>query len=149
MIRNLTTRLVIIILIVILAIGIDVSNKITNPFTQATILDVSTRLGLDLRGGVQVLMEADVPANATVDPESMSVARTILENRTNALGVSETSLQIAGDRRIVGEFPGAQNADEVLATIQKTGLLEFVDTGSRIVAMSFCEPRSWTRVLSS
>jgi preprotein translocase subunit SecD len=134
MIRNLTTRLVIILLIVAAAIWIDASQtiNITNPFSQTTLLkqDVSARLGLDLRGGVQVLMEADVPTDATVDPESLQVARTILENRTNALGVSETSLQIAGDRRIVGEFPGAKNADEVLATIQKTGLLEFVDTGT-------------------
>jgi preprotein translocase subunit SecD len=38
-------------------------------------------------------------------------------------------LQIAGERRIVGEFPGLESADEVLGTIQQTGLLEFVDTG--------------------
>jgi len=43
--------------------------------------------------------------------------------------VSENVLQIAGERRIVGEFPGLENTDQVLATIQQTGLLEFVDTG--------------------
>jgi preprotein translocase subunit SecD len=52
-----------------------------------------------------------------------------MENRTNALGVSENVLQIAGERRIVGEFPGLENTDEVLGIIQQTGLLEFVDTG--------------------
>jgi preprotein translocase subunit SecD len=52
-----------------------------------------------------------------------------MENRTNALGVSENVLQIAGERRIVGEFPGLKDTDEVLGTIQQTGLLEFVDTG--------------------
>jgi preprotein translocase subunit SecD len=59
----------------------------------------------------------------------METARTIMENRTNALGVSENVLQIAGERRIVGEFPGLENTDQVLGIIQQTGLLEFVDTG--------------------
>ncbi len=133
MIRNLTTRLVIILAIAALAIWIDASNTfiIRNPINQAVIYqrDVSPRLGLDLRGGLQVLMEADLPEDAAVTAESMEVARTILENRTNALGVAENTIQVAGDRRIVGEFPGVQDSDAVLATIQQTGLLEFIDTG--------------------
>lgn len=134
MIRNVYTRLIVILVILALALWIDLNNQITiyNPFTDAVILDqnVTTRLGLDLRGGLQVLLEADLPEDAEIDPESMETARTIMENRTNALGVSENVLQLAGDRRIVGEFPGLDNANEVLAIIQQTGLLEFVDTGN-------------------
>jgi preprotein translocase subunit SecD len=59
----------------------------------------------------------------------MQTARDIVENRTNALGVSENIIQLAGDRRIVGDFPGAEDADAILDIIQQTGLLEFVDTG--------------------
>ncbi len=133
MIRNLTARLVIIIIIAALAIWVDTSEKITirNPFNQTVLYerDVTPRLGLDLRGGLQVLMEADLPENAAITAESMEIARTILENRTNALGVTENTIQVAGDRRIVGEFPGVQDSDAVLATIQQTGLLEFIDTG--------------------
>lgn len=134
MIRNLTARLVVILIIAALAIWVDASNQfiIPNPIDQTTLYqrDVSPRLGLDLRGGLQVLMEADLPADATITAEAMEVARTILENRTNALGVAENSIQVAGDRRIVGEFPGLQDTDAVLATIQQTGLLEFIDTGN-------------------
>ncbi len=134
MIRNLTARLVIILAIAALAIWVDASDKFTirNPIDQAILYqrDVSPRLGLDLRGGLQVLMEADLPENAAITTDSMEVARTIIENRTNALGVAENTIQVAGDRRIVGEFPGVQDSDAVLATIQQTGLLEFVDTGS-------------------
>ncbi len=123
--------LILIVLLVGLGLWIDLSDtfKIVNPFTQSTIYtrDVSTRLGLDLRGGLQVLLEADLPEDQVVDAEQMSVARDILENRTNALGVSESSLQVAGDRRIVGEFPGISNPDEVMGTLGQTGLLEFVD----------------------
>ena len=133
MIRNIYTRLAIILIIMALALWIDLSETITitNPFNNNTIFSqsVATRLGLDLRGGLQVLLEADLPQDTPVDSESMETARTIMENRTNALGVSENVLQIAGDRRIVGEFPGLENTDEVLGIIQQTGLLEFVDTG--------------------
>ncbi len=133
MIRNLYTRLVLIVVILATALWVDLSDKIViyNPFNDSRLVDrdVTPRLGLDLRGGLQVLLEADVPQNAKVDAESMQTARTIMENRTNALGVSENVLQIAGERRIVGEFPGLEDADAVLATIQQTGLLEFVDTG--------------------
>lgn len=133
MIRNVYTRLIFILVILGLALWIDLSDTLViyNPINDIRILDrdVTTRLGLDLRGGLQVLLEADVPEDTEVDAELLKTARTIMENRTNALGVSENVLQIAGDRRIVGEFPGLNNTDEVLGTIQQTGLLEFVDTG--------------------
>lgn len=134
MTRNLWPRLVVILLIAALAIWIDASNtlQIPNPFNGTPLFqrDVTPRLGLDLQGGLQVLLEADLPEGTVVSAEEMEVARSIMENRTNALGVSENLLQVAGERRIVGEFPGVQDAEAVLATIQQTGLLEFVDTGS-------------------
>lgn len=134
MIRNLYTRLALIVIVAALAIWTDVSNKIqlSNPFKTDTLLvdlGVAPRLGLDLQGGLQVLLEADVPAETKVDAAEMETARTIMENRTNALGVSENVIQLAGERRIVGEFPGAENSDAILDIIQQTGLLEFVDTG--------------------
>jgi preprotein translocase subunit SecD len=134
MIRNVYQRLIIILVIAALAIWIDLNDQliIYNPFNDTRLVDraVKPRLGLDLQGGLQVLLEADLPESTSVDSNAMEIARTIMENRTNALGVSENVLQIAGDRRIVGEFPGLDNTDEVLNTIQQTGLLEFIDTGS-------------------
>jgi preprotein translocase subunit SecD len=133
MIRNLSTRLVLILIIAALAIWVDVSNEIqiTNPFNDTVLFQrsVSTRLGLDLQGGLQVLLEADVPADTEVDADNMETARNIVENRTNAYAVSENLVQLAGDRRIVGEFPGTEDTDAILDIIQQTGLLEFVDTG--------------------
>lgn len=134
MIRNLTNRLLLIALVLVAALWIDLNDKISipNPFDQNTNFferNVKPRLGLDLQGGLQVLLEADLPENAQVTRDSMETAREIVENRTNALGVSENLIQVAGDRRIVGEFPGAEDADAILDIIQQTGLLEFVDTG--------------------
>lgn len=132
--RNLTTRLILIAVIVMLAAWIDFSSElvIPNPFTDQTLWrrDVSPRLGLDLRGGLQVVLEADLPTGTTITADQMETARLILENRTNALGVNESVLQVAGNNRIVGEFPGVANPDEVKATLGQTGRLEFVDFGS-------------------
>jgi len=86
-----------------------------------------TRLGLDLVGGVQALLEADLPAETKIDPEAMKTASKIVENRVNGLGVSEAVVQIAGDRRIVVELPGETDPEKALNTIKQTGLLEFVD----------------------
>jgi len=85
-------------------------------------------LGLDLRGGMQVILQA--PEGYKIDQETLRVASTILENRSNALGVSEVNFQVAGDNYIVGEFPGLENVNEVIDVIKQTGLLEFVDLGS-------------------
>jgi preprotein translocase subunit SecD len=133
MIRNLYTRLVLILIVAALAIWVDVSDEIQifNPFNNSVLFSrsIAPRLGLDLQGGLQVLLEADLPEGAAVDTQAMETARAIVENRTNALGVSENLIQLAGERRIVGEFPGAEDADAILDIIQQTGLLEFVDTG--------------------
>lgn len=133
MIRNLYARLVFIVVIAALAIWVDTipEIQIRNPFNDTIIYErnVAPRLGLDLQGGLQVLLEADVPETTDVNAAELETARSIVENRTNALGLSENLIQVAGDRRIVGEFPGAEDSDAILDIIQQTGLLEFVDTG--------------------
>jgi preprotein translocase subunit SecD len=132
--RRPTNFLIPIIILVAFALWVDLSQHITlvNPFNNKFIFNrnVDTRLGLDLRGGLQVLMEADVAPDVPVSADDLRVARQILENRSNALGVSEVVMQTAGDRRIVAEFPGISNPEEVVASLQQTGLLEFVDMGN-------------------
>ncbi len=101
---------------------------------------ITTHLGLDLVGGVQALMEADLPEDAVIDSDSMNVARTIIENRANGLlGVGEAVVQLAGDRRIVIELPGETDPEAALAVLGETGQLEFVDmshlTGDQVSAL--------------
>ena len=87
------------------------------------------KLGLDLRGGTQVLLEADLAEGQIPDAGSMSAARTIVENRVNGLGVAEAVVQAQGDRRIIVELPGVDNPDQAVETLRSTGQLEFVDPG--------------------
>ncbi|HIC88972.1 MAG TPA: protein translocase subunit SecD, partial [Anaerolineae bacterium] len=91
---------------------------------------IELKKGLDLQGGLQVLLEADLPPDQPVDRESMSAAKTIVENRVNGLGVTEPLVQLQGSRRIVVELPGINNPDEAIATLKGTGLLEFIDAGN-------------------
>ena len=133
MIRNLPNRIAFVVLILAASLWISFTSeiKILNPVGGETLFErnVEPRLGLDLQGGLQVLLEADIPEDQTVSAEAMEIARSIVQQRTDALGVNENLIQLAGDRRIVGEFPGLADSDAVLAIIQQTGLLEFVDTG--------------------
>ena len=91
--------------------------------------EIKTQLGLDLVGGVQALLEADLPADVEVTQENMQTAKRIIENRVNGLGVSEAVVQLAGDRRILVELPGQTDPEQALSTIKDTALLEFVDFG--------------------
>lgn len=89
-----------------------------------------TRLGLDLVGGVQALLEADLPPGTQLESGAMDAATDVVSNRVNGLGLNEAVVQRAGDTRIVVELPGEKDPEKALATIKQTGLLEFVDFSS-------------------
>lgn len=94
--------------------------------------------GLDLQGGLQVLLEADLPADQSIPRDQLDTARQIVAQRVNALGVSEPLVQIEGERRILVELPGVGNPEEAFSLIQETALLEFVDTGFQQLPEGMC-----------
>src|SRR4030067_2312916 len=121
--------LIVIVLILVVAIGVALPN---NPGIHLGEYNrnIDTRLGLDLVGGVQALLEADLPEGEQPTPENMGTAKTIVENRVNGLsGVTEALVQLAGNNRIVVEVPGAQDPEQAIANIKQTVLLEFVPMG--------------------
>jgi preprotein translocase subunit SecD len=85
--------------------------------------------GLDLQGGLQVLLRADLPPGQQPTAQNMEDARQIVEQRVNGLGVSEPVVQRQGGDRIVVELPGVKDPQQAIRTLQGTGLLEFVDQG--------------------
>jgi preprotein translocase subunit SecD len=87
--------------------------------------DVSTRLGLDLQGGIQVVLRAENPEAIT--GEEMQTAAGVIERRVNALGVGETVVQRAGEDSIIVELPGVEDPEQAIETLRGTGRLEFVD----------------------
>jgi preprotein translocase subunit SecD len=128
-----TINLILILILIATAIWVDLPN---NPGIHIGSINrnLETALGLDLRGGLEVLLEVDLPSTTAVTTQQLADAQKILENRSNALGVSEVLFQVAGNRRLLGEFPGLTNTQEVIAVIKETGQLEFVDMGSTPLA---------------
>ncbi len=118
-------------LVLIVAIVAAAVWVITNP-------RFPVRLGLDLQGGLQVLLEADVPDGQEITLDSMNTARQIIDRRVNAIGVSEPLVQVEGARRILVELPGIEDPQEALSLIQETALLEFVDTGDTPLPEGMC-----------
>lgn len=120
--------LALIILLAIVSGWLALTNPII-PIGDVTN-QVRVHLGLDLQGGLRVLLQADVPAGTEVTRDQIEVAKGIIERRVNALGVVEPLIQVQGTNRIVVELPGVQNPDEAIKVFGSTGLLEFVDAGS-------------------
>jgi preprotein translocase subunit SecD len=91
------------------------------------------KLGLDLQGGTQVMLEADVPEGRELQTGAMDTAKNIVERRVNSLGVSEAVVQSQGDNRITAELPGVSNPDQAIETIRSTGQLEFVNPQGQVL----------------
>lgn len=90
------------------------------------ILKIPTKLGLDLKGGSKLVLEAQKPANATeVTPEMMDSLRFAIEKRVNALGVAETVVQKIGKNRLLVEIPGISDSAKARQYIGETAALEF------------------------
>ncbi|MBX3012107.1 MAG: protein translocase subunit SecD [Caldilineaceae bacterium] len=107
-------------------------SRSTDPNAPRELLDL--RLGLDLRGGTQVLLDADLPEGRTLAEGDINAAKAIVENRVNGLGVAEAVVQVQGSNRLIVELPGISNADQAVETIRSTGQLEFVDPGGNTLA---------------
>lgn len=93
------------------------------------------RLGLDLRGGSHVVLQAQPsPGTPAVDSETMERALAVVERRVNGLGIAEPIVQRQGQDRIIVELPGIDNPQQAIETIGKTALLEFKSpTGETIL----------------
>jgi preprotein translocase subunit SecD len=84
-----------------------------------------TKLGLDLKGGVYVVLEAVPEEGVTIDDSAMNRLIEVLDRRINGLGVAESLVQKAGNNRVIIELPGISNTEDAINMIGKTALLEF------------------------
>ena len=83
--------------------------------------------GLDLQGGLQVVLEANPPEGVTVDSDMMNGLRDTIERRVNGLGVSEPLIQTRGNNQIIVELPGLTDVDQAIEVIRTTALLEIIN----------------------
>lgn len=81
--------------------------------------------GLDIQGGLSVVLTAKGDDGATVSAEDMEKSRAVIESRVNSLGASEATVALQGSDQILVQIPGLSDTEDALATIGKTGKLEF------------------------
>lgn len=87
----------------------------------------TTQLGLDLQGGLAVIMEAKDSPKAPRTEEGMQQTVSIIEERVDKLGVAEPVIRRQGEWKVSVELPGVDNPEEALQIIGRTAVLEFFD----------------------
>ncbi len=81
--------------------------------------------GLDIQGGLSVVLTASHEDGSSISDEDMEKSRAIVENRVNMLGASEATVQVQGNDQILVQIPGVTDPEQALKTIGTTGKLEF------------------------
>ena len=90
------------------------------------IIKKPTKLGLDLVGGSRIVLEAQTTDTiAKITPDMMSRLQFAIENRVNALGVAETVVQQAGEKRLLVEIPNISDPAKAKEFLGETAELEF------------------------
>jgi SecD/SecF fusion protein len=93
-----------------------------------------TQLGLDLRGGVELIYQAEpTPQVPKVTSQAVADAINTIRKRTNALGVSESEVQQEGADTIVVGLPGVRNAARAEAQVGTTAQLQFYDWEPNVI----------------
>jgi len=93
-------------------------------------LDTKITQGLDIKGGLSVILTAEPAANETLTEDMMTRVSTILTNRVNGLGVSEATVQRQGTDSFLVQLPGVEDSEGALQALQSTGRLDFVPAES-------------------
>lgn len=88
-------------------------------------LTVPVRLGLDLRGGTQFVLETRPTTAADAGSEATERTIEVLRGRVDALGVAEPTITRSGDNRIVVELPGVQDPRKAADVLGRTAQLTF------------------------
>jgi len=112
-------KLIFIIAIVALAVFLYFNNSIN--------------LGLDLRGGSHIVLQAQPTEERSINNEVMSGIQQVIERRVNQLGLSEPVIQREGDDRIIVELPAVDNPNEAINTIGRTAVLTFRNPAGQVL----------------
>lgn len=113
-----------IIIVIALFVWLALFGLKVGVYEMSSIKD-SLKLGLDLKGGVYVVLEAS-EANGKTDEQTMDKAIETIRGRVDQLGVAEPTIVAEGDNRIRVELPGVNEPEEAISIIGQTALLQFV-----------------------
>jgi preprotein translocase subunit SecD len=117
--------LIFISILTLVAVWIDLPGTSGNVFGLKD--NVTVHEGLDLQGGLQVLLQANPPGGGKVDSGALEGTRDTIERRVNGLGVSEPVIQTQNNNQIIVELPGVEDPEEAVRVLKETALLEIID----------------------
>lgn len=123
-------RVLAFLIVVIVVFGWVVSFKGIGPVKP---LKDEMKMGLDIEGGVFVVMEAQTDKKGKELQLLMEQTQAVIENRVNQLGLSEPIVTIEGEQRIRVELPGAKDAEDAIKVIGKTAQLQFLQADGTLV----------------
>ena len=90
------------------------------------VISPGVDLGLDLRGGSQLLLEVQPAGSITkITKTELESVKSVLDRRVNSLGVAESTLQTVGDDQLVLQLPGETDPSKAAEKLGKTALLDF------------------------
>jgi len=101
-------------------------------FSYQPILS-TIKLGLDLRGGLRVVLQAQENEGEKVTEDTIQKALGIIRERVDSLGVKETTLYPQGDDRVVIEIAGEDDPEAAVAILKNTAQLEFWDEQGNVL----------------
>jgi SecD/SecF fusion protein len=101
--------------------------------SAAGIAVKKTRLGLDLKGGVELVYKGRPTAQAKVDAESLNRAIDIMRKRVDQLGVAQPEIQRSGPEEIDVALPNVSNAARAEQEVGKTAQLYFYDWEPNVI----------------
>ena len=137
-----TRKFLSIVVVLVIAVGAFVSFKGIGPVPR---LADKMKYGLDINGGVYVLMEAETNEKGTQLSKLMDQTKSVLENRVNAMGISEASVSIEGNNRVRVEMPGVEDAQAAIDQIGKTAQLKlFLADGTEVMSGNEITDSSFT-----
>ncbi len=90
-------------------------------------------LGLDLQGGVEVVLQGKPTEESQVTDAAIERSVEIIRNRVDSFGVAEPEIQTQGDDQIVVALPGAENPDQVVADLIQPAQLMFINFERNVV----------------
>ena len=100
----------------------------------AVLATQPTKLGLDLKGGVELVYQGQPTPQSKVDTESINRAIEIMRNRVDALGVSEPEIQRSGGNQITVGLPSVTNVARAQEQVGSPAQLVFYDWEKNVYA---------------
>ena len=118
-----TKKFLAVLVTVIIIIGWAIAINGAGPIKS---INKQLKYGLDINGGVYVLLQADTKATGSDLSKLMDQTKSVLENRVNAMGISEATVSVEGTNKVRVEMPGVDDADTAIKQIGKTAQLRFL-----------------------